>query len=61
MESAKERYAKGTLFFFLSLQEDIYRITTDVLESMQSLFLSEESRAIHKLFNYFVSLAESLQ
>lgn len=60
MESAKERYAKEALFF-LSLQKDIYRITTDVLESMQSLFLSEDSRAIHKLSNYFMSSAEFLQ
>lgn len=51
------------LFFFFceTLQEDIYRITTDVLESMQSLFLSEDSRAIHKLFNYLMSSAEFLQ
>lgn len=48
-------------FFFYKLLEDIYRITTDVLESMQSLFLSEDSRAIHKLFNYFMSSAEFLQ
>lgn len=46
---------------FLSLQEDIYRITTDVLGKNAKLIPSQDSRAIHKLFNYFMSSAEFLQ